>query len=320
MGDCMRLSVFRGQVIPLRLSWELLGPFHASELSHACFTPHSLPHTPPAPTLLSSHFRHHSLIRKKTKTFQTMTDSIDQDSPCPRPASPFFRHRPLGRAPSPPTWACYEQIPARSDLLGSSESDSDSGDAADEDSLSDADSSSSSASSSSASDDAEAAGLMDVESDKDEAAEPATNSPNESGDPEKRDKGKQRAEDPPNPPPKSVPVVHTRSRRHRGRRPPMSVLRPILTIQRSQGFVWNQVRISVLVRIRTSVYSHNETVLGSLRPTIHKGSLYVESISVVPIYVAYLRLLLPRCCFHFTTHHFWCILRLRFHVYLFRRL
>jgi len=34
--------------------------------------------------------------------------------------------------------------------------------------------------------------------------------------------------------------VHTRSRRHRGRRPPMSVLRPILTIQRSQGFVWNQ--------------------------------------------------------------------------------
>ena len=58
-----------------------------------------------------------------------------------RPASPFFRHRPLGRAPSPPTWACYEQIPARSDLLGSSDSDSDSGEAADEDSLSDADSS-----------------------------------------------------------------------------------------------------------------------------------------------------------------------------------
>jgi len=81
---------------------------------------------------------------------------------------------------------------------------------------------------------------MDVESDKDEAAEPATDSPNEGGDPEKRDKGKQRAEDPPNPPPKSLPVAPTRSRRHRGRRPPMSVLRPILTIQRSQGFVWNQ--------------------------------------------------------------------------------
>ncbi len=176
-----------------------------------------------------------------------MNDSLDKppsDHPCPRPASPFFRHRPLGRAPSPPTWACYEQIPARSDLLGSSDSDSDSGDAADEDSLSDADSSSSSssASSSSASDDDEAAGLMDVESDKDEAAESATGPPGQGGDPEKRDKGKQRAEDPPNAPPKSVPVAHPRTRRPRGRRPPMSVLRPILTIQRSQGFVWNQVR------------------------------------------------------------------------------
>ncbi|KAN0113778.1 hypothetical protein V8E52_007431 [Russula decolorans] len=176
-----------------------------------------------------------------------------------RPASPFFRHRPLGRAPSPPTWACYEQIPARSDLLGSSDSDSDSGEVADEDSLSDADSSSSSSASSDEDDEeheeaqvgieadpqpaeAEAAGLMDVESDKDEEAahrHPA------SGDPEKRDKGKQRADDPPNTVSgggggKSVPVSHSRSRRPRGRRPPVSVLRPILTIQRSQGFVWNQ--------------------------------------------------------------------------------
>jgi hypothetical protein len=83
---------------------------------------------------------------------------------------------------------------------------------------------------------------MDVESDKDEEAahrHPA------SGDPEKRDKGKQRADDPPNTVSgggggKSVPVSHSRSRRPRGRRPPVSVLRPILTIQRSQGFVWNQ--------------------------------------------------------------------------------
>ena len=293
---------------------DVLDSTRSSELSHACTTPHSLTSThTTAPLLLS-----HSLIRTPN---QNMTDSISQDSPSPRPASPFFRHRPLGRAPSPPTWACYEQIPARSDLLGSSESDSDSGDAADEDSLSDADSSSSSTSSSPASDDAEVAGLMDVESDKDEAAEPATDLPNEGGDPEKRDKGKQRAEDPPNAPPKSVPVVHTRSRRHRGRRPPMSVLRPILTIQRSQGFVWNQVRISTLARIRASVYSHNENVLGSLRSTIHKGSLYVVSISeLVPISVAHLRFLFSRRCFYFTTHQLWRILRLRFHVYFSRRL
>src|ERR1700679_3394735 len=88
-----------------------------------------------------------------------MNDSLSKQSsdnqllPCPpthntRPASPFFRHRPLGRAPSPPTWACYEQIPARSDLLGSSDSDSDSGEAADEDRPSDVDSSPPSSSSS----------------------------------------------------------------------------------------------------------------------------------------------------------------------------
>ena len=181
-----------------------------------------------------------------------------------RPASPFFRHRPLGRAPSPPTWACYEQIPARSDLLGSSDSDSesDSGEAADEDSLSDADSSSSSSASSDEEHDEEhedpphpgtgtdagalqPAGLMDVESDNEEDAGSARSHRHPaSGDPEKRDKGKQRADNPPNTVSgvgKSVPVSHSRSRRPRGRRPPVSVLRPILTIQRSQGFVWNQV-------------------------------------------------------------------------------
>lgn len=213
-----------------------------------------------------------------------MNDSLSQAPtdhkqlhPCPpthntRPASPFFRHRPLGRAPSPPTWACYEQIPARSDLLGSSDSDSDSGEAADEDSLSDVDSSSSSSSDEDdeehgdaqaeaeadvdaqvvkAEAEAEAAGPMDVESDKDEAAASPhrhRHHPTPS-DPEKRDKGKQRADDPPNTVTgggKSVPVAHSRSRRSRGRRPPMSVLRPILTIQRSQGFVWNQVSFSNL--------------------------------------------------------------------------
>ena len=219
-----------------------------------------------------------------------MNDSLSQGPtdnnqlhPCPpthntRPASPFFRHRPLGRAPSPPTWACYEQIPARSDLLGSSDSDSDSGEAADEDSLSDVDSSSSS--SSSGEDDeehddvpaepeadadvqaakveaeAEAAGLMDVESDKDDVTASARrHHPPSASDPEKRDKGKQRADDPPNTVTgggKSVPVAHSRSRRPRGRRPPVSVLRPILTIQRSQGFVWNQVSVSLSLFLRTA--------------------------------------------------------------------
>ena len=175
--------------------------------------------------------------------------------------------------------------------MGSSESDSDSGDAADEDSLSDAESSESDDA------EAEAAGLMDVESDKEEddaaaaaAVTTATTTTTTSevtpcqggGDPEKRDKGKQRAEDPPNITGNSVPVSHPRTRRPRGRRPPVSVLRPILTIQRSQGFVWNQVCFlppappplppSFLSVLRT----HNRKILsGSLRSTVHQGPLYV---------------------------------------------
>ena len=199
-----------------------------------------------------------------------------------RPASPFFRHRPLGRAPSPPTWACYEQIPARSEPLGSSdESDSDSGDeAADEDSLSDADCDGNpdddpddddNSSLSDDEDDAEAAGLMDVEDDEDG-----------SGDPEKRDKGKQRAEVPQtvtttttngngNGDGKTSPVIPhapppARHRRTRSRRPPVSALRPILTIQRSQGFVWNQVRaLSRQKRIPCFILAARR--ISSYRPT-----------------------------------------------------
>ena len=196
-----------------------------------------------------------------------------------RPASPFFRHRPLGRAPSPPTWACYEQIPARRELLGSSdESDSDSGDdAADEDSLSDADADAdpddpddadADDNSSSLSDDAEAAGLMDVEDDVRDGG----------GDPEKRDKGKQRAEAPQsgtdvavsttmttngNADGKSSPVIPhppaARHRRPRHRRPHVSALRPILTIQRSQGFVWNQVRVLVPSPLKCNPCIHSQS-------------------------------------------------------------
>ncbi|KAF5341592.1 hypothetical protein D9758_014067 [Tetrapyrgos nigripes] len=153
------------------------------------------------------------------------------------PYRDYFRRRTIGRAASPPTWACYEQIPYD-----------------DEDDYSD------SGSESCSEDDEDychAAAAHEGPSDSDEEPLPP-HSGNTDGahdldnmdmdmgdedhgvDAEKNAsaqtdiKGKQRAVDPaPEPePPK-------RSHRRRQRRT-MYTLRPILTIQRSQGFVWNQ--------------------------------------------------------------------------------
>ncbi|KAI0309954.1 hypothetical protein OF83DRAFT_1088706 [Amylostereum chailletii] len=144
-----------------------------------------------------------------------------------RPSSPFFRHRPLGRAPSPPTWACYEQIHASSytdsDSDGSfSEHDDDDDDEHDED----ASDSEDELGGLGGGNDAAAAGMdaMDI---ADGAAPAAV-----------KDKGKGKAVD------ASDEKVQARARerkeRARIRRQPVVALRPILTIQRSQGFVWNQ--------------------------------------------------------------------------------
>jgi hypothetical protein len=53
-------------------------------------------------------------------------------------------------------------------------------------------------------------------------------------------KGKQRAIDPE---PDSPPPPQNRRRHTQKNRQHVYTLRPILTIQRSQGFVWNQVRL-----------------------------------------------------------------------------
>jgi hypothetical protein len=145
--------------------------------------------------------------------------------------APFFRSRIIGRAASPPTWACYEQIPFDGDDYSDSASDG------------------------SCSDDGEDYAGAEDHSDDDES-EPhhvVNTTPSEdhadhmeideSDDGEekvaefKKDvKGKQRAIEPehePESPPK---------RRHKKKqRDHVYTLRPILTIQRSQGFVWNQV-------------------------------------------------------------------------------
>lgn len=146
-------------------------------------------------------------------------------------AYPFVRRR-IGRAPSPPTWACYEQIPYDDDYSDSgsednscSEDDEDYGrivhrnsDVSDGDRLG-------------VHEREEHPGRPDGDMELDESDEALSE---QKITELKRDaKGKQRAIDPE---PESPKRQHRRKRRQ-----PVFTLRPILTIQRSQGFVWNQV-------------------------------------------------------------------------------
>jgi len=122
---------------------------------------------------------------------------------------PPFRRRALGRAASPPTWAWYEQIPMPSDDDEEDENSSDSeSDAGSEDSESDAG-------------ETMHFEAMEVDEPRDDE-EPSC---------QHQDKGKARAVEPP-------VVVQRKEKRHRRARAPEC--RPILTIHRSQGFVWNQ--------------------------------------------------------------------------------
>jgi len=167
--------------------------------------------------------------------------------PGPSPYTSFFRHRTLGRAPSPPTWACYEQIQYDDEYSDDSVSDGDSrnedDDEDDEDEDHDRDDSCSE-------DDEDYGHHPDSSSSSIQSHElPPSSEESEKSkdslDESKKDvKGKGRAVDPehevgdsPQPPP---PKPRLRSKkRHSGRR--TRTLRPILTIHKSQGFVWNQV-------------------------------------------------------------------------------
>jgi len=152
----------------------------------------------------------------------------------------YFRRRAIGRAASPPTWACYEEIPYDDDYSTScSEENSCSED--DEDYNRHLEHSSDSEESES--------GKKTVVRDRNVAHEnnaPVMNIETEVARPtdavvkekeketQKDIKGKQRAADPE---PESARGRRHRKKEHR----PTCTLRPILTIHRSQGFVWNQV-------------------------------------------------------------------------------
>ncbi|KAK7461702.1 hypothetical protein VKT23_008129 [Stygiomarasmius scandens] len=152
------------------------------------------------------------------------------------PYREYFRRRTIGRAASPPTWACYEKIPYDEDDYSDSGSESCSED--DEDYT-------------------HAAVGHGAPSDSDEEPIPSRPADNNGHDIDNMDmdidqdhsedaekkaalasqadiKGKQRAIEP-----EPKPESPKRSHRRRQRRS-MYTLQPILTIQRSQGFVWNQ--------------------------------------------------------------------------------
>lgn len=149
----------------------------------------------------------------------------------------YFRRRPIGRAPSPPTWACYEQIPYDDDDYSDSGSDENSCSEDDDDygrapPHVDSDSSSEASPVRPERKADRPASAEDGDLDIDESDE-AIAADKLAAEYKKDVKGKQRAIEPE---PESPKRQH-----HKKRREPVYTLRPILTIQRSQGFVWNQV-------------------------------------------------------------------------------
>ncbi|EPS95950.1 hypothetical protein FOMPIDRAFT_1025580 [Fomitopsis schrenkii] len=145
-------------------------------------------------------------------------------------AYPFVRRR-IGRAPSPPTWACYEQIPYDDDYSDSgSEDNSCSEDDEDYGRIVHRNSDVSDGDRHGVHEREEHAGRPDGDMEIDESDEAL--SEQKIAELKRDAKGKQRAIDPE---PESPKRQHRRKRRQ-----PVFTLRPILTIQRSQGFVWNQ--------------------------------------------------------------------------------
>ena len=188
----------------------------------------------------------------------------------------FFRRRTLGRAPSPPTWACYEQIPFEDDYSDSaSDNNSCSEDEEDYDHVgSDGERRISSGDARSS--------QIDGDMEIDEGDEPM--SAEKVAEMKKDIKGKQRA----------VEHYESPKREHRKKqRQPVFTLRPILTIQKSQGFVWNQVsfwNLTMSWHVYVLTLPHRTS---SSRP-ISKTD--VRTISLLLILPCSHEIGLPTCC------------------------
>jgi hypothetical protein len=205
--------------------------------------------------------------------------------PSPSPYTPFFRRRIIGRASSPPTWACYEQIALDEDddcSDSASEGDSCSEDGEDyghsrtvernDRHNGDHDHGDSSPpltsvseshvlNTSSTDSPRDNSNVQDMDVDDEEECDLA--------DSKKDVKGKQRAVEP-EPEPDSP-------KSRKGRRPRRShadTLRPILTIHRSQGFVWNQVCLKMKgIDLRLI----DGLPLGFVCASVHQRQMHVET-------------------------------------------
>ncbi|KAI0750553.1 hypothetical protein BC629DRAFT_1229523 [Irpex lacteus] len=148
--------------------------------------------------------------------------------------SEYFRRRAIGRAPSPPTWACYEQIPYDDDYSDSddnscSEDEDDYRTTVVQQHRDSGDSDGESPVRKPTKPETRADGDMEI----DEADEPI--SEDKITEYKTDVKGKQRAVEP-----EPEPIPSPKRQHRKKHRQPTYTLRPILTIQRSQGFVWNQ--------------------------------------------------------------------------------
>jgi hypothetical protein len=157
-----------------------------------------------------------------------------------------FRRRTIGRAASPPTWACYEQIhyddsDSCSDDISCSEDDDDYSafrERADEES----DQEERSPATPPTGPDSGDAQAMDMHLDHDPTDEDGNKANEESLESKKDIKGKQKAVE-------VEPETPQRRHRRKPRRSADCALRPILTIHKSQGFVWNQVCLFIVLNM-----------------------------------------------------------------------
>ncbi|KAF5341938.1 hypothetical protein D9611_001271 [Ephemerocybe angulata] len=211
--------------------------------------------------------------------------------------NPFYvRRRNIGRAASPPTWACYEQIRYEDEEY----SDSDSEDSCSEDDedytvnpvshREQREESSDDDVTHPAAGEGAGAGVPapNADGDLELEMEMGEHSPSRAGGPDGQQqqkdlKGKQKAVDP-EPVPEPQP---TRSRRHvKKRRQQTYTLRPILTIQRSQGFVWNQdlfVPPYIKDRYIASTSPPNSRFMSSSASSTNSALTDYESVEVVEI-------------------------------------